>query len=139
MGFVDYLSRHPKNKPPPSSEDDNKYIINLINDFIFGLTKNSIENTSANRIQTDKYQPINNAMNNYTQANNSNNAFCLNSCIFKLPPITSNSTLSIPNSNSKHKSKHNSTFISSKHTNKHNSKFTPLKIQSLQILFIQTI
>ena len=26
MGFADYLSRHPKNLPPPPSEDDTKYI-----------------------------------------------------------------------------------------------------------------
>ena len=45
MGFADYISRHPKNKLSPPSEDDTKYTINLINDFIFGLTKNSIENT----------------------------------------------------------------------------------------------
>ena len=75
MGFADYLSRHPKNKPPPPSEDDTKYIIKLINDFIFGLTKNPIENTLANRTLADKYQPINNATNNYPQANNFNNAF----------------------------------------------------------------
>ena len=127
MGFGDYLSRHPKTKPPPPSEDDIKYIINLINDFIFGLTKNSIESTSANRTQTDNYQPINNATNNYPQANNSNNAFCLNSSKFKSPSITSNSTLSLPKSKSNQKSKHNSNFISSKHTNKHNSKFTNSK------------
>ena len=127
MGFGDYLSRHPKTKPPPPSEDDIKYIINLINDFISGLTKNSIENTSASRTQTDNYQPINNATNNYPQANNSNNAFCLNSSKFKSPSITSNSTLSLPKSKSNHKSKHNSNFISSKHTNKHNSKFTNSK------------
>ena len=75
MGFGDYLSRHPKNKPPPPSEDDTKYIIKLINDFIFDLTKNPIENTLADRTLADKYQPINNATNHYPQANNFNNAF----------------------------------------------------------------
>ena len=112
MGFADYLIRHPKNKPPLPSEDDTKYIFNLINDFIFGLTKNSIENTSVNRTQTDKYQPINNATNNYPQANNFNNAFCLNSRKFKSPSITSNSTLSFPISKSNRKSLHNSNSIS---------------------------
>ena len=64
LGFADYLSRHPKNSPPPPSEDNTKYIINLINDFKFGLTKNSLEHTSANSTLTDKYQPINDAANN---------------------------------------------------------------------------
>ena len=147
MGFFDYLSRHPKNKPPPPSEDGTKYIINLINEFIFGLTKKSIENTSVNRPQTDKYQPINNATNNYSQANNFNDAFCLNSREFKSPSITSNSNLSFPNSKFNRKSIHNSNSIPSRYissnptisnypkaiynhnpfsksTNKHNSKFT---------------
>ena len=58
MGFADYLSRHHKNEPPPLSEDDTKYIINLINNLIFGLTKNSIENTSTNRILANTSERI---------------------------------------------------------------------------------
>ena len=145
MGFANYLSPHPKNKPPPPLEDDTKYIINFINDFIFGLTKNSIENTSANRTLADKYQPIKKAANIYPQANNRTNAFCFNSCEFKLPSVTSISILSIPNSKFNQKSTHNSNIINSitpnlthsiypksiyphnsiyKSTNHRNSKFT---------------
>ena len=160
FGFADYLSRHPKNKPTPPSEDDTKYIINLRNDFIFGLNKNLIENTSVSRTLTDKYQPINNATNNYPHANYFNNAFCLNSCEFKSPSITSNSTLSFPNSKFNRKSIHNSNSIPlksissnptnsnypkaihnhnpfSKSTNKHNSKFT-YSINSISTNFIYT-
>ena len=79
MGFADYLSRHPKNSPTPPSEDDTKYTINLINVFKFGLTKNSLEHTSANSTPTDKYQPINDAANNCSKARKYNNGFCLNS------------------------------------------------------------
>ena len=70
MGFADYLSCHLKNKLPPPSEDDTKNIIKLINVFLFGLTKNSIKNTSANRTLAEKYQTNKNAANNYPQAKN---------------------------------------------------------------------
>ena len=91
MGFADYLSRHSKNSPPPPSEDDTKYIINLINDFKFGLNKNSVEHTSSNSIPTDKYQPINDAANNCSQVRKYNNAFCLNSRNLQSPCFTNNS------------------------------------------------
>ena len=78
MGFADYLSRHPKQKPPPPASDDTQYIINLINNFKFILTQNSINQCSATRTMTDKYQTTYLTANNNTHAFNSDSAFCLN-------------------------------------------------------------
>ena len=114
MGFADYLSRHFKNKPPPSSEDDTKYIINLINDFRFGLNKNSIKNMSTNRTVADNYQPNKNAANNYPQANKFDSAFCPNTIQFKLPCFTAKSIHSnSENSKLINSFKHNSNSINS--------------------------
>ena len=83
MGFADYLSRHPKQKPPPPpTSDDTQYIINLINDFKFMLTQNSIKHYSAKR--TDKYQTIN-PITNTKHAYKNDNAFCLNRSDLQLP------------------------------------------------------
>ena len=59
MGFLDYLSRHPKHQPHPLSLDDTQYIINLTNGFKFMLSQNSINYTSATRTIPDKEQTIN--------------------------------------------------------------------------------
>ena len=79
MGFADYLSRHPKQQPPPPSADDTQYIVNLINDFKFILTQNSINQNSATRTNPDKYQTHYLTTNNSKHAYNYHNAFCLNS------------------------------------------------------------
>ena len=78
MGFADYLSRHPKQKPPPPSTDDTQYIINLINDFKFILTHNSLKHISATQTISDKYQTNQLAANYNKQAYNHDNAFCIN-------------------------------------------------------------
>ena len=76
MGFVDYLSRHSKNNPP--SSDDTQFKVNLINDFKFILTQNSINYTSATRTNSDKYQTKQLNANNITHAKKYDSAFCLN-------------------------------------------------------------
>ena len=78
MGFADYYSRHPKQKPPPPASDDTQYIINLIINFKLILTQNSINNCSATRTMTDKYQTTYLTANNNTHAYNSDSDFCLN-------------------------------------------------------------
>ena len=78
MGFADYLSRNPKQKPLPPAFDDTQYIINLINNFKFIQTQNSINHCSATRTMTDKYQTTYLTANNNTHAYNSDSAFCLN-------------------------------------------------------------
>ena len=78
MGFADYLSRHPKNNPIPPSADDTQFIVNLINDFKFIHTQNSINYTSATRTNSDKYQTNQVHAYNNTHANNYEDAFCLN-------------------------------------------------------------
>ena len=75
MSFADYLRHHPKNPPLPPSDEDTKFIINLINDFKFVLTKNSIGNSSANRNIADKCQPIKNVKRNCPHASNVDSIF----------------------------------------------------------------
>ena len=87
MGFADYLSRNPKNNPPPPSSDDTKFIVNLINDFKFVLTQNSINCTSATRTPTDKYQTKQLNTNSNPLSNNYDNAFCLNHSNFQPPSL----------------------------------------------------
>ena len=76
-GFADYLSRHPKHKPPTST-DDTHYIINLINNFKLILTQNSIYHISATRKMSDKYQTEYLTADNNPHAYNYDKAFCLN-------------------------------------------------------------
>ena len=102
MGFADYLSRHPKQQPPPPWEDDTHYIVNLINDFKFILTQNSINQTSATRTNSDKYQTKYLTANNSIRAYNYNSAFCLNRS--NVQPLPLSRSIS-PNS-SKFTSKH---------------------------------
>ena len=127
MGLADYLIRHSKNSPPPPSEVDTNFIINLINDFKFGFTKNSIEHTSANRTSTDKYQPIKDATNNYSQARKYNNAFCLNSRNLQLPSVTDNSFHLQHNSKFIKKSEHYQNHTNSLSSNLINSSNTFIK------------
>ena len=77
MGFADYLSRHPKNKPPPPSLDNTQFIVNLINDFKFVFTQSSVNYISAMRTNSDKYQTKQLNTDNSTHANNYDSAFCL--------------------------------------------------------------
>ena len=81
MGFADYLSRHPKQQPTPPSADDIQYLVNLINDFKFILTQISINQNSATRNNSDKYQTNYLTANNSTHAYNYHSAFCLNPSI----------------------------------------------------------
>ena len=104
MGFADYLSRHPKNNPPPPSSDDTQYIVNLINDFKFVLTQNSMNYNSANC--TDKYQTRQATRINSKHAREYNNAFCLNrsnyqQLISPLPNSNNSNTFNTLNSTQK--------------------------------------
>ena len=87
MGFVDYLSWHPKNNPPPWL-DDTQLIVNLINDFKFILTQNSINHFSAKRTNSDKYQTKHLNADKSTHANNYDSAFCLYSSNFQPPSLS---------------------------------------------------
>ena len=110
MGFADYLSRHPKQKPPPPASDDTQYIINLINNFKFILTQNSINHCSVTRTMTDKYQTTYLTANNNTHAYNSDSAFCLNRSNLQspllYPPIESKLNIINPNQNFKNNQLH---------------------------------
>ena len=99
MGFADYLSRHPKNNPPPPSSDDIQFIVNLINDFKFVLTQNSMKYISATRTNSDKYQAKQVSADNSKHAREYDSAFCLNRSNFQQP-------------NSSYSNLHNSIFIS---------------------------
>ena len=104
MGFADYLRRHPTNNPPPPSSDDTQYIVNLINDFKFILTQNSMNYNSANC--TDKYQTRQATTTNSKHAREYNNAFCLNrfnyqQLISPLPNSNNSITLNTFNSTQK--------------------------------------
>ena len=108
MGFADYLSRNPKQQPPPPSADDTKYIVNLINDFNFILTRNSINQTSATLTILDKYQTNYLTANNIIRAYNYHSAFCLNPS--NVQPLSLSRSISS-----------NSTKFTSKHINPHNN------------------
>ena len=102
MGFADYLSRHPKQKAPPSTTDDTHYTINLMNDFKFILTQNSFNHTSATQIISDKYQTNNLAANNSTKACNCDNTFSLNPNNLQPPSLFSSFSQNLIQYNSKH-------------------------------------
>ena len=42
MGFADYLSRHPSGSPTPINEDDEKFVINLIEEIKHVILKQNI-------------------------------------------------------------------------------------------------
>ena len=73
----------PKSNPPPPSSDDTQFIVNLINDFIFILTQNSINYTSATRKISDKYQTKQLNANNSTHAKKYDSASCLDPSNFQ--------------------------------------------------------
>ena len=101
MGFADYLSRHPKQKPPPLSADDTQYIINLITDFKFFLTQNSINHILATRTISDKYQTDYLTANNSTHANNYDSASCLSPINLQSLTLSSSFKSKLNHSNSK--------------------------------------
>ena len=102
MDFADYLSRHRKQKPPPTSTDDTQYIINLIIDFKLILTQNSINYVSGTRTILDKYQTDYLTANNSTHAYNYDSAFCLSPNILQSRSPSSSVESKLNHSNSKH-------------------------------------
>ena len=121
MGFTDYLSRNPHQKPPPISPDDELFVINRIRKFTFTLLNEERKhNISTNQIAPfglahKSHDAINNAQCNQNIAN----AFCHFSC------HKESHSFSLVNSNSHSNSK----FQSSTHKNiqdlKKTSKITP--------------
>ena len=89
MGSPIILATIQKLKKSPSDEDQ-KHIRNLTNDFKFVLKKNPIEINSPNCTHPESYQPINNAAYNCTHGRNSDSVFCR--CVYTTHPL---STLSI--------------------------------------------
>ena len=102
MGFADYLSRHPKQKPPPPSTDDTQYIINLINDFKFILTQNTINHISATRTVSDRTQTDYLTANNSTPAYNFDSPFCLSPNNLQSLSLSSSISSKLNHSNSTH-------------------------------------
>ena len=48
MGFADYLSRNPSGAPSPINEDDEKFVINLIEEMKHAILKQSINSFGSN-------------------------------------------------------------------------------------------
>ena len=109
MGFADYLSRHPKQSPPPPSTDDTQYIVNLKNYFKIVRTQNSINHISATLTNSSKYQTKHLTANNSTCANKYDSAFCLNPSNFQ--PLSLSHSISY---NSKVTSINSSSFNNAK-------------------------
>ena len=119
----------PKTTPPPSAYDT-QFIVNLINDFKFILTQNSINYTSATRTNSDKYQTNQLHAYNNTHANNYEDAFCLNLSNFQ--------PLSLHHSNSQNSNQ----FIQNKISHNSNSNTKPQglspKVTSINSLIPKT-
>ena len=54
MGFADYLSRHPSGSPTPINEDDEKFVINLIEEIKHAVLKQNINPIGSNK-RTGKF------------------------------------------------------------------------------------
>ena len=78
MGFTDYLSRNPHQKPPPISPDDGLFVINRIREFAFTLLNEERKhNISTNQIATFRLaHKLHDAINNAQCDQNKANAFC---------------------------------------------------------------
>ena len=109
MGFTDYLSRNPHQKPPPISPDDELFVINRIREFTFTL----LNEERKHNISTNQIAPFglahksHDAINNAQCDQNIANAFCHFSC------HKQSHSFSLVNSNSHSNSK----FQSSTHKN----------------------
>ena len=49
MGFAEYLSRHPLGSPTPINEDDEKFVINLIDEIKHAFLKQNINPLGSNK------------------------------------------------------------------------------------------
>ena len=82
MGFTDYLSRNPHQKPPPISPDDELFVINRIREFTFTL----LNEERKHNILTNQIAPFglahksHDVINNAQFEQNKANAFCHFSC-----------------------------------------------------------
>ena len=96
MGFTDYLSRNPHQKPPPISPDDELFVINRIREFTFTL----LNEERKHNILTNQIAPFGQAHKSHDVINNAHckqnkaNAFCHFSChkqSHSFSPVNSNS------------------------------------------------
>ena len=82
MGFTDYLSRNPHQKPPPISPDDELFVINRIREFTFTL----LNEERKHNILTNQIAPFGLTRKSHDVTNNAQceqkkaNAFCHFSC-----------------------------------------------------------
>ena len=82
MGFTDYLSRNPHQKPPPISPDDELFVINRIREFNFTL----LNEERKQNILTNQIAPFGQAHKSHDVIKNAQceqnkaNAFCHFSC-----------------------------------------------------------
>ena len=78
MGFTDYLSRNPHQKPPPISPDDELFVINRSREFTFTL----LNEERKHNILTNQIAPFGQAHKSHDVINNAQceqnkaNAFC---------------------------------------------------------------
>ena len=63
MGFADYLSRHPSSTLVPTSEDDEKFVINLIQELKHAIQKQDITLLGSTKPTGNFSQSENNTQN----------------------------------------------------------------------------
>ena len=120
MGFTDYLSRNPHQKPPPISPDDELFVINRIREFTFTL----LNEERKHNILTNHIAPFGQAhkshdvINNAQSEQNKANTFCHFSC------HKQSHSFSLVNSNL-HQNSKISKFLVQKHRISKTSKITP--------------
>ena len=84
MGFEDYLSRKPSGKPAQESEDDEKFVINTINEIKHAWLKhifksnNIVEPTNHNQSVERKQIEQNDVTHDKENTQSEKHTFCLN-------------------------------------------------------------
>ena len=83
MGFADYLSRNPSGAPSSTNEDDEKFVINLIEEMKHAILKQSINSFGSNKPTGNSNQSESSIQNERNDVNHAKenthtkeNAFC---------------------------------------------------------------
>ena len=97
MGFADYLRRNPSGKASPESEDDEKYVINTIQEIKHAWLKHTIKQSElvkptgiSNQLAERKQLEHNDVTHAKANTLNEQHAFCLNTAKNKLHSIEQN-------------------------------------------------